>query len=103
MADVVIPEQVGAAQRAADRAWTALEESGVRSTPRARRRPRTSPAAPRTSHGRAARGPPEEEARYAELRAAAVAASVARRDAMVAAGIVSTYDAEAAMRAAARA
>jgi hypothetical protein len=45
---------------------------------------------------------PEEEARYAELHAAAVAASVARRDAMVAAGIVSTYDAEAAMRAAAR-
>lgn len=95
-----IPPQVIAAQRAADEAWQAVED--YRKAVDADRR---STAEPPTERYRSPVLRPwtvEESARYRELHAAAVAASEARAAAMLDEGIVSTFDTEKDIRAAAR-
>jgi hypothetical protein len=95
-----IPPEVAAAQRASDEAWAALQ--AYRQQVDEQRR-----ADPRVEHPKF--GPivrpwtTAEDTEYDRLHRAVVAAAEARRDAMVAAGIVSTYDAEGEIRATARA
>lgn len=95
-----IPDSVVVAQRAADVAWAAVEE--FRKAVDADRRATAQPAGER--HERPVLRPwsAEEDARFAELHAAAVRAAEARAEAMQAAGIASSYDAEVAIRAAVR-
>lgn len=94
-----IPTEVAAAQRASDEAWAAVQAYRMQVDEQRR-------ADPRVETGR---GPmlrlwaPEEDAEYDRLHRAVMAAAEARRDAMVAAGIVSTYDVEVGIRTAARA
>jgi hypothetical protein len=95
-----IPPEVAAAQRAADDAWAALE-AYRRGVDEQRQ------ADPRVEHPKF--GPilrpwtTAEDAGYDRLHAAVLAAAEARAAAMVAAGIVSTYDSEREVRTAARA
>lgn len=95
-----IPDEVAAAQHASDAAWAALQ--AYRQGVNAKRE-----TDPRVEHPRF--GPilrpwtTAEDAGYDQLHRAVVAAAEARRDAMVAAGIVSTYTVEGEIRAAAKA
>lgn len=95
-----IPDEVAAAQRAADDAWAEIQ--AYREGVDAQRR-----ADPRVEHPRF--GPmlrpwtADEDTKYARLHAAVLAAAEARTAAMVAAGIVSTYEAEVGIRTAASA
>lgn len=97
-----IPEQVTAAQAAADQAWAAVE--AYRKTVVEQRRAETPDDPGRLPwQGRTLRDwTDDEQAEYARLHAGAVAASETRRDAMAAAGIISTYDSEDAIRATTR-
>ncbi|NUP46142.1 MAG: hypothetical protein HOW97_02330 [Catenulispora sp.] len=96
-----IPDEVVQAQRVVDAAWAEL--AAFRKAVDADRRKTAQP--PGERHGLPVLRPwtDAEDARYAELHAAVVAASEARADAMRAAGIESTWDTERAIRAAARA
>jgi hypothetical protein len=95
-----IPAPVAAAQRASDEAWAALQ--AYRESVNEKRH-----ADPRVEHPKF--GPilrpwtTNEDAEYDRLHAAVLAAAEARAAAMVAAGIVSTYDTERELRTAARA
>jgi hypothetical protein len=95
-----IHAEVAAAQRASDDAWAALQ--AYRESVNAAR-----DSSPRVEHPKF--GPvlrpwtTGEDAEYDRLHAAVVAAAEARSDALVAAGIVSTYDTEGEIRAAVRA
>jgi hypothetical protein len=95
---MAIPDEVVAAQRTSDEAWAALQAHRQDVDAKRRADPRVE-----TSRGPMLRlWTPEEDAEYDRLHAAVLAAAEARRDAMVTAGIVSTYTTEVEVRAAAR-
>jgi|SRR5690242_2185444 len=100
MSEIEYPSDLIAAQRAADRAWAAVE--AYRREVDADRRTTAQP--PGERHGLPVLRPwtAKEDARFAELHAAAVRASEQRAEAMQAAGVASTWDTERAIRAAAR-
>lgn len=95
-----IPEDVAAAQRAADQAWQAVED--YRKRVDADRRATAEPAADRWGSPVLRPWTPEEDEEFERLRQAAIAASEMRAAAMQQAGIVSTYDSEEAIRTVAR-
>ncbi|MGW5352175.1 hypothetical protein ACWERV_16900 [Streptomyces sp. NPDC004031] len=96
MAETPIPETVSAAQRTVDAAWAAVEKH--RKTVDAARRTEAAAAGAETLRP----WTEAEDAEYAQLHQAAVAAAEARAAALIEAGIVSTYDNEVAIRGAAR-
>lgn len=99
MAD--IPETVVAAQTAFDEAWAALE--AYRKQVDADRWKTKEPATERHRSPVMRPWTAEEDAEYARLHRAVVEASGARRKAMQAEGVTSTWDSEREIRAAARA
>lgn len=95
-----IPDVVVQAQRAVDKAWAAVEAH--RKAVDADRRRTAQPATERHPSPVLRPWTEAEDARYAELHAAAVRAAEHRAAVMAEHGVTSTWDTERAMRATAR-